>query len=119
MIDISATAIEKVKEMLEEQGNPKLFLRLGVQEGGCSGFTYQMGLDDERGEGDHELSYDGLPVIVAEADLRILDGLQVDYQDSGMSGGFTIDNPNAVATCGCGSSFRTRSDAGKAEKCDD
>jgi len=118
MIDISAAAVGKIKEMLEGEGNPKLFLRLGVNEGGCSGFTYQMGLDDERDEGDRAMDFDGLPVVVAEVDMKYLNGLKVDYQDSGMTGGFTIDNPNAVATCGCGSSFRTREDAGHAEKCD-
>lgn len=118
MIDISAAAVGKIKEMLEGEGNPKLFLRLGVNEGGCSGFTYQMGLDDERSEGDREMDFDGLPVVVAEADMKYLNGLKVDYQDSGMTGGFTIDNPNAVATCGCGSSFRTREEAGKAEVCE-
>lgn len=118
MIQLSESAIVKIKEMVEGENNPNLFLRIGVSEGGCSGFSYAMGLDDEKLEGDKDLEFSGLKVVVSEADQKYLDGLQVDYKESGMSGGFTIDNPNAVATCGCGSSFRTRDEEGKAEVCE-
>lgn len=118
MIQVSEPAVARIKEMVEGENNPRLFLRIGINEGGCSGFSYNMGLDDERQEGDNELDFSGLKVVVSESDLKYLNGLQIDYKDSGMGGGFTIDNPNASATCGCGSSFRTREDAGKAEVCE-
>ncbi|MCL6459632.1 MAG: iron-sulfur cluster assembly accessory protein [Gorillibacterium sp.] len=118
MIQLSQPAIVKIKGMVEGENNPRLFLRIGVNEGGCSGFSYAMGLDDEQQESDHSLDFSGLKVVVTEADLKYLDGLQIDYKDSGMGGGFTLDNPNATATCGCGNSFRTREDSGVAQACD-
>lgn len=112
MITITEYAAEKLKEMLLEENNPALFLRVGVKEGGCSGFSYGMGFDDESLEGDTELSINGLKVMVDQDSIKYLRGLIIDYKESAMSGGFTIDNPNATVTCGCGSSFRTATDAG-------
>lgn len=113
MITISDIASEKIKEMLLEEGTPDLFLRLGVKEGGCSGFSYGMGFDDEEAEGDKTLEMDGLKVVVDEKSIPLLNGLVIDFKESAMGGGFTIENPNASATCGCGSSFRTATAAGK------
>ena len=118
MITISDFAIEKIKEMLEQEENPNLFLRVGVKPGGCSGFSYGMGFDDDETTDDVHVETGGLKVVVDKESLPHLQGLEIDYKESGMSGGFTITNPNAVATCGCGSSFRTAAAAGKAEKCD-
>ncbi|MUT68536.1 iron-sulfur cluster assembly accessory protein [Paenibacillus sp. NEAU-GSW1] len=112
MITISESATDKIKEMLEEEGTPGLFLRIGVKEGGCSGFSYGMGFDDEEHDNDKALELSGLKVVVDEDSMKYLNGLLIDWKDSAMGGGFTIDNPNATATCGCGSSFRTATAAG-------
>ncbi|MFD2613720.1 iron-sulfur cluster insertion protein ErpA [Paenibacillus gansuensis] len=113
MIHISETAADRIKEMLAAEETPNLFLRLGVKEGGCSGFSYGMGFDDESQENDQELDVQGLKVVVDGTSLKYLNGLEIDFKESAMGGGFTINNPNATATCGCGSSFRTAADAGK------
>ena len=113
MIIISEPAASKIKEMLAQEESPDLFLRIGVNEGGCSGFSYGMGFDDEMRESDRELQIEGLKVVVDEDSAKYLNGLQIDFKETAMSGGFTIENPNATVTCGCGSSFRTASDAGK------
>jgi len=113
MIAISETASEKIKEMLAQEETPNLFLRIGVKEGGCSGFSYGMGFDDEQHADDKELNVQGLKVVVDGGSLKYLNGLEIDFKESAMGGGFTIHNPNATATCGCGSSFRTATDAGK------
>ncbi|MEB3100478.1 HesB/IscA family protein [Ferviditalea candida] len=117
MIAISENASDKIKEMLAEQEIPGLFLRLGVAAGGCSGFSYNMGFDDERKESDREMEINGLKVVIEEESLRFLKGVEIDFQESAMGGGFTIHNPNAVATCGCGSSFRTKDEEGVPEEC--
>lgn len=113
MISISETAGDKIQEMIAAEETPNLFLRIGVQEGGCSGFSYGMGLDDEQHEDDQVLEIQGLKVVVDSESAKYLRGLEIDYKESAMGGGFTIHNPNAIATCGCGSSFRTATDAGK------
>ena len=112
MITISELASEKIKEMLEAKESPDLFLRVGVKEGGCSGFSYGMGFDDEEKDGDQALESAGLTVVDGDS-IEYLNGLVIDFKESAMGGGFTIENPNASATCGCGSSFRTATDAGK------
>lgn len=113
MITISDTAAERLKEMLEQQETPNMFLRLGVAPGGCTGFSYAMGFDDNETEQDVFMTIQDMKVVVEKDSLRLLEGLEIDFEESGMTGGFTIHNPNAIATCGCGSSFRTATDAGK------
>ena len=113
MITISDLANEKVKEMLEAEALPDLFLRIGVKSGGCSGFSYDMGFDDELADSDKAMEVNGLKVVVDADSLLYLNGLEIDFKESAMGGGFTMNNPNASATCGCGSSFRTATDAGK------
>ncbi|HEY8529719.1 MAG TPA: iron-sulfur cluster insertion protein ErpA [Paenibacillaceae bacterium] len=117
MIRITEAASEKIRQLLEEEGSPDLFLRLGVRPGGCSGFSYGMGFDDERHEDDRLLEINGLKVVVDENSYRFLDGVEIDWRETAMGGGFTIHNPNAIATCGCGQSFRTATEAGKPEQC--
>ncbi|MNI73798.1 Iron-sulfur cluster insertion protein ErpA [compost metagenome] len=119
MITISETAAGQLKTMLAEQEVPNMFLRLGVTPGGCSGFSYAMGFDDNETDQDVYMEVQGLKVVVSKDDIRYLNGLEIDFEESGMTGGFTIHNPNATATCGCGSSFRTKEDAGQpsAEPC--
>ncbi|NWL88776.1 MULTISPECIES: HesB/IscA family protein [unclassified Paenibacillus] len=118
MIEISESAVERIKDMLAEQEIPNMFLRLAVKPGGCSGFSYSMGLDDDESEADVFMEIKGVKVVVEKENLRYLNGLEIDFQESGMSGGFTIHNPNAIATCGCGQSFRMRGEEGKPEVCD-
>lgn len=113
MVNISESASEKIQEMLAAEESPELFLRIGVKEGGCSGFSYGMGFDDEKHDSDKVLDIRGLTVVVDEDSAKYLYGVEIDWKESAMGGGFTIHNPNAVATCGCGSSFRTATDAGK------
>jgi iron-sulfur cluster assembly protein len=119
MVNISESAGDKILEMLAAEEIPNLFLRIGVQEGGCSGFSYGMGFDDEKHEGDKEMDIRGVKVVVDGDSMKYLNGLEIDWKDSAMGGGFTINNPNATATCGCGSSFRTATEAGNpaAEPC--
>jgi iron-sulfur cluster assembly protein len=117
MLTISETACEKIQEMLSAENSPSLFLRIGVREGGCSGFSYGMGFDDEKHDSDKVFDIRGLTVVVDEESAKYLYGVEIDWKESAMGGGFTIHNPNAIATCGCGSSFRTRDEAGKPEEC--
>lgn len=118
MIEISESAANRIKDMIagEETGN--MFLRLGVNPGGCSGFSYSMGLDDQESEEDVYMDIQGIKVVIAKESVRYLNGLKIDFQESGMSGGFTIHNPNAIASCGCGQSFRMRDEEGRPEVCD-
>lgn len=116
MITITESAAHKIKEMMrDEEGTP--FLRVGVQEGGCSGFTYGMGFDHEKKDSDYLIEQNGITVVVDEKSQRYLDGTVIDFKENLMGGGFTIDNPNAVISCGCGSSFRTKDEEGKPEEC--
>lgn len=117
MIQISDTAKEMIKEMLIAEDNPDMFLRIGVKEGGCTGFSYGMSFDDEKEDSDQTIDLADIQVIVDEESLKYLNGVQIDYKDAGMGGGFTIENPNATVTCGCGSSFRTATAAGNPEDC--
>jgi iron-sulfur cluster assembly protein len=119
MIKISDTANEKIKELLANEETPDLFMRLGVKAGGCSGFSYGMGFDDKEQAGDKSFDFNGLKVVVDEESSKYLYGVEIDFKDTGMGGGFTIDNPNAVASCGCGSSFKVKDQEGVVEKCDD
>ncbi|MFH5181967.1 iron-sulfur cluster insertion protein ErpA [Paenibacillus sp. TAB 01] len=119
MIHISETASDKIKELLESEGTPDLFLRLGVKAGGCSGFSYGMGFDDQQQSDDKSFEVNGLKVVVDADSSKYLYGVEIDYKESGMGGGFTINNPNAVASCGCGSSFKVKDEEGVVEKCDD
>ncbi|SHE81365.1 iron-sulfur cluster assembly protein [Seinonella peptonophila] len=118
MITLTEQAAHKVREMLaEEEESEKLYLRIGVQPGGCSGFSYGMGFDSEKEETDAEFDQHGIKVLVDLESQTYLQGTTIDYKESMMGGGFSIDNPNAVSSCGCGSSFRTQTDEGAPENC--
>ena len=119
MITITEQAATKLKELLETQEQPDLYLRLFIQPGGCEGFSYGMGFDAERREDDQIFERGEVKVLVDAASLQYLSGAQIDYAKSTFGEGFTVRNPNAVSTCGCGHSFKTRHDAGHAEPCDD
>ena len=117
MIDISEAAAAKIKELMASEGLSDAYLRLGVNTGGCSGFTYGMGIDEEATEQDEILEVQGVKVLLEKDSVKYLRGVEIDYKESLMGGGFTIHNPNAVSTCGCGHSFRTKDDAGQPEHC--
>ncbi|MFV8826619.1 HesB/IscA family protein [Alkalihalobacterium sp. APHAB7] len=117
MLTITESAIARIKEMLNEEEEQGLKLRIGVKGGGCSGLSYGMGFDKEEQDSDKKLDYDGLEVLVDEESAPVLNGVVIDYKQNMMGGGFTIENPNAIASCGCGSSFRTAENAGKPEDC--
>jgi iron-sulfur cluster assembly protein len=118
MITISDAAADKIKEMLAAEQSPNLFLRVGVRPGGCSGFSYGIGFDDDRKETDQVFEIQGLTVVVDRDSSKYLQGVEIDFRETGMGGGFTFHNPNAVATCGCGASFRHKEEEGAVEKCD-
>lgn len=117
MITLTEQAGLKVKELMAAENNPNIFLRIGVKPGGCSGFSYGMGFDDEIHEGDQTMEQHGIKVVVDANSFQYIKGLEIDYKESMMGGGFTMHNPNAIASCGCGSSFRTTTDTGKPEEC--
>jgi iron-sulfur cluster assembly protein len=97
----------KVREFLESQGADisSAGLRVGVRGGGCSGFQYQLAFDDQH-DGDAVFEDHGLRILVDGPSLPYVDGSQIDYVDSLQGAGFQVNNPNVVAACGCGSSFR-------------
>ena len=105
MITISPSAKEKIKDLLLEENNPNLALRTFVQGGGCSGFSYGFTFDDEINEDDFEVPLDGFKVLVDSMSMQYLQGAEIDYKEEIMGSSFTIKNPNATTTCGCGSSF--------------
>ena len=105
MITISNSAKEKIKDLLYEEGNPNLSLRTFVQGGGCSGFSYGFTFDEEKNEDDFEIPLDEFKVLVDSMSMQYLTGATIDYTDDLQGSQFTIKNPNAVTTCGCGSSF--------------
>ena len=98
---------EKVQEFLAAQGEAaaNAGLRVGVKGGGCSGFQYQLAFDEQR-DGDVVFESRGLKVLVDGPSLPYVDGSEIDYVDSLQGAGFQVNNPNVVAACGCGSSFR-------------
>ena len=105
MITITESAKTKIKDLLLEENNPNLALRTFVQGGGCSGFSYGFTFDDEINEDDFEVPLDGFKVLVDSMSMQYLQGAEIDYKEEIMGSSFTIKNPNATTTCGCGSSF--------------
>ncbi len=105
MITITDSAKQKIKDLLYEEGNPNLALRTFVQGGGCSGFSYGFTFDEEINEDDFELPLDEFKLLVDSMSMQYLQGAEIDYKEELMGSQFTIKNPNAVTTCGCGSSF--------------
>lgn len=117
IVTITEAAALQIKEMMEQNEEQGAFLRVSVKGGGCSGLSYGMGFAHELEEGDLEFEQHGIKVLVDEESAAILKGTVINYKQSLMGGGFTIDNPNAIASCGCGSSFRTKTVAGTPENC--
>lgn len=104
-IKISETVVGKVAEMLAEEGDPALQLRIFVTGGGCSGFQYGFAFDDEKKDDDIRVERGAITVVVDAMSLQYLMGAEIDYEDNLEGARFVIRNPNASSTCGCGSSF--------------
>ncbi len=98
-------AASKVKELIEEEGNPDLKLRVFVSGGGCSGFQYGFTFDEETNEDDASMEKNGVTLLIDAMSYQYLAGAEIDYQESIEGSQFVIKNPNATSTCGCGSSF--------------
>lgn len=98
-------AARKVRELMTEEGNPELKLRVYIQGGGCSGFQYGFGFEEAVQEDDLTVVTDGVTLIVDPISLQYLEGAEVDYSESLTGAQFVIRNPNAKTTCGCGASF--------------
>jgi iron-sulfur cluster insertion protein len=104
-LEFTPAAAAKVSELIAEEGNPDLKLRVYIQGGGCSGFQYGFEFDEQRGEDDLAIETDGVTLLVDPLSLQYLMGAVVDYTESLHGAQFSIRNPNAKSTCGCGSSF--------------
>ena len=98
-------AATKVKNLIEEEGNPELMLRVFVTGGGCSGFQYGCTFDEDVNDGDTEGEKDGVKLLVDPMSFQYLVGAEIDYKEDLEGARFVIRNPNATTTCGCGSSF--------------
>ena len=105
MIEITDTAKGKITELLREENNPNLKLRTFVQGGGCSGFSYGYTIDEDQAEDDWELPIGEFKVLIDSMSMQYLQGAEIDYKEDLNGSSFSIKNPNAVSSCGCGSSF--------------
>ena len=104
-LDFTPAAAAKVRELIADEGNPALKLRVYIQGGGCSGFQYGFEFDEQQAEDDLAVVTDDVTLLVDPLSLQYLMGASVDYSESLHGAQFTIRNPNAKSTCGCGSSF--------------
>jgi iron-sulfur cluster insertion protein len=105
VITVSESAKSKLREILIEENNPNLKLRIFVQGGGCSGFQYGFTLDEVKDTEDFELTLEDVTILVDNLSLQYLQGSDIDYVQDLQGSNFAIKNPNATTTCGCGSSF--------------
>jgi len=104
-VSISEACASRVKVLIASEGDPALMLRVIVDGGGCSGFQYRFKLDKDTADDDRVFADHGVRVVIDEASLELLDGSVIDYVEDLMAAAFTIRNPNATSTCGCGTSF--------------
>lgn len=105
MINITESAKNKIIDLFNEESNPNLKLRTFVQGGGCSGFQYGFTFDEDQAEDDWEFPIGSYKVLVDAMSMQYLEGAEIDYKESLEGAAFSIKNPNAQTTCGCGSSF--------------
>ncbi|MYB35310.1 MAG: iron-sulfur cluster insertion protein ErpA [Gammaproteobacteria bacterium] len=104
-LTISLDAIQRINQLLESRNSPDTRLRVYIEGGGCSGFQYGFQFDEETEEDDLLMEYQGIKVVVDMLSLQYLSGAEIDFKDDIMGSRFLVNNPNASATCGCGSSF--------------
>lgn len=105
VIGISENAVKRIAKLIADEGNDDLVFRVAVSGGGCSGFQYGFSLDNQRNEDDHVFERDGVQVVIDEVSLDLLKDSEVDFVEDLIGSYFSIKNPNASSTCGCGSSF--------------
>ncbi len=111
-ITLTSAAADAVRELLTKRDLEGYALRVFISGGGCSGFQYGMALEENIRDNDLVSEQHGVKIVIDEVSINYLTGATVDYVDELMGSGFKIENPNAVSTCGCGSSFRTKNDSG-------
>jgi len=105
MITLTDSAATKVRQLIAQEGDDNLALRVAVRPGGCSGFAYEMFFDTDIATEDIAADYSGVKVVVDPSSAQLLQGAELDYKDGLEKSGFEINNPNAQKTCGCGQSF--------------
>ena len=105
MITLTDQATFKVRELIEQEDEQDLALRVAVRPGGCSGFSYEMYFDTDRTDDDLEQDFGDVRVVIDQSSAQLLEGATLDYKDGLNEAGFSINNPNAERTCGCGQSF--------------
>lgn len=108
MLTLTDNAVIKIKDLLAEENNPSLKLRTFVQGGGCSGMQYGFTFDETQNEDDFVIERDNVQILVDAMSMQYLTGAKIDYKEDLMGSNFSIDNPNAETSCGCGSSFSPR-----------
>jgi iron-sulfur cluster assembly protein len=113
LVTVTDAAARKVVELRSREGKEEARLRLFVKSGGCSGFSY----DEKLNDGDRVEDHAGVPVVIDSFSAQYVDGAEIDYVDSLMGSGFAINNPNAVSSCACGSSFNTDGSPARAGGC--
>jgi|SRR5699024_2045649 len=117
LIKITEDAKRQITEMMQEEDEDAK-LRFGVQGGGCSGLSYRLGFEyDINEELDLITEINDIPVVIFKQDIPMIENTVIDFKQNMMGGGFSIDNPNAIVSCGCGSSFRAKDYEGTPEKC--
>ena len=116
-LNLTPTAAEAVKNLLEKRNLEGYALRVFVQGGGCSGFQYGMALEGKIREQDTVVEEHEIQVVIDEVSIEYMRGASIDYIEDVMGSGFKIDNPNAIASCGCGNSFQTSDDSGNPKNC--
>jgi len=114
VLTVTPQAVTVIKSLLEQRNIPNHALRVFVSGGGCSGLQYGMAFEAQPQEFDRVVEQDGVRLLVDSTSLMYLQGAVIDFVDSLMGGGFRIENPNAVSSCGCGSSFKTKDSGGSA-----
>ena len=117
LVTLSDAAVDKLTELTKEEADPNVGLRVYVYSGGCSGYRYGMMLEDQPADEDIKVVSKGINVYVDPQSTPLLKGSEIDYVDTLMGAGFTVNTPNAVSGCGCGSSFRTAESAGAPGAC--
>jgi len=117
LVVLSDAAAGKLADLVAAENNPAIGLRVYVYSGGCSGFRYGMMLEDQPSGEDVTVESKGIKVYVDAQSTQYIAGSEIDYLDTLMGAGFTVNNPNAVSACGCGSSFRTTESAGSPGAC--
>ena len=117
LVQLTEIAATQLRKIIAEEGRDDIGLRVFVSPGGCSGLSYGMSLEEVADEGDFQVKQEGLNIFVDEFSANYIQGAHIDYVNGLMGAGFTVQNPNAKKSCGCGQSFDTGANATTAQKC--